>query len=388
MLKKILTFQLFLIISSTVAQDIIVKPEDVKYPMDSITKMNFNQTLESFFKDIGQGTVNPDYLTAKRSALTTSILEEIVSYETSKDSTTVKIQDKQLINIIPVSDDAYSFSIIYTNQNENSLPTILYILNLIATDTNGKITFSIPIDYETRYWKTEEIGNVTYHFRDKINKERAEAFNEKNTKIASKLGLEPENLDLYMCDNYQEFLSLMGMSYFSKVNGQYRDGYGVDAKTIFSVMNNEDFSHDMFHYYSGQIHERKNRNWITEEGIAYSWGNAYYTDKDGEMISHKRLIDELKVYLSKNPNTELFELFSNNVKIYDHIAPEISVRSTISGLIANEIEKQKGMEGIFKLINAGSQDRLKNYLKATNELIGINQKNFNSKVGKLIKDYK
>ena len=151
-------------------------------------------------------------------------------------------------------------------------------------------------------------------------------------------------------------------------------------------MNNEDFSHDMFHYYSGQINKRENRNWITEEGIAYAWGNAYYTDKNGKMISNKRLITELKDYLAKNPNTDLFELFSKNEKIFNNIAPEISVRSTISGIIASQIEKKKGMEGILKLINAGRKDRLENYLKVTNELIGINKDNFNLKVVKLIND--
>ena len=97
-------------------------------------------------------------------------------------------------------------------------------------------------------------------------------------------------------------IHLLGFGYSLYSNGKYRDGYGVDTKTIFAVMNNEDFSHDMFHYYSGQINKRENRNWITEEGIAYAWGNAYYTDKNGEMISNKRLITELKDYLAKNPN--------------------------------------------------------------------------------------
>ena len=44
------------------------------------------------------------------------------------------------------------------------------------------------------------------------------------------------------------------------------------------------------------------------------------------------------------------------------------------------------MEGILKLINAGRKDRLENYLKVTNELIGINKDNFNLKVVKLIND--
>ena len=232
----------------------------------------------------------------------------------------------------------------------------------------------------------ETFGNITYHFRGEINKERAELFNNTNTIIANKLEVTPEKFDFYMCDNFQEISELLGFGYSLQSNGKYRDGYGVDTQTIFSVMNNEDFSHDIFHYYSGQTNKRVNRNWITEEGIAYAWGNAYYTDKEGEMITHNRLVSELKTYLSQNPDTNIYNLFNNNTKIFNEIAPEISVRSIISGVIALEVERKKGREGISTLINAGSQERLTSYLKATDELLGINETNFNLKVEKLIRD--
>lgn len=126
------------------------------------------------------------------------------------------------------------------------------------------------------------------------------------------------------------------------------------------------------------------KNWITEEGIVYNWGNAYYTDKNGEMITQQRLINELKNFLVKNPKANLYELFNNDEKIFKIIAPEISVRSTISGIIAEQVEREKGRYGIEKLINSGNKDQLKNYLKVIEDLIGITKNNFNLKVGKLI----
>ncbi|WCO01045.1 hypothetical protein [Psychroserpens ponticola] len=384
MKRNFIMLNLIFAFTTIFAQDIIVKPEFITYPIDSITKRNINQTLESLFLEIGQGIINPNYLTSKRRVLTTTILEELMRYETRKDSSLIDIKDKQLINIFPISNNQYLLSISYSTQHNSQLPKLIYIINLMATENQGKITFSIPLDYLTRYWKTQKIGNITYHFRKQIDNNKAETFNRNNQKIANKLDLQPEMLDFYMCDNYQEISTLLGKSYSIHSNGQYRDGYGVDSKTIFSIMNNEDFSHDMFHYYSSNIHKRENRNWIAEEGIAYSWGNAYYTDNDGEMISHHKLVNELKNYISKNPNTDLFELFSKDVNIFDHIAPDISVRSTISGLIINSIEKEKGIDGILKLINAGSKDRLNSYLKVTEELIGLNKDNFNSTVERFL----
>ncbi|WP_375578875.1 hypothetical protein ABWH96_17920 [Marivirga tractuosa] len=385
MKRTIFTITLSLLIAFTAfAQETVLKPVYLRNSMDSIAQEQFNQSLETLFSEIIQGKINEDLLTPKRAELTKSILQEFVTFESRKDSAAAATQDKQLINIYPISDNEYFLSVAYVNGELTPNPIIFYTIDLIATKTGDNFTFSVPVDYLTRYWKTQTVGNISYHYRGELNTERAKIFDEKNTIIAEKLGVEPEKLDFYMCDHYQEIMELLGFNYSLTSNGQYRDGYGVDAKTIFSVMDNEDFSHDMFHYYSGKINERINRNWITEEGIAYAWGNAYYTDEEGEMITHSQLVKELKNYLTQNPDTDLFELFSKDIKIFKHLAPEVSTRSTISGIIAMEVEKQKGKEGISALINAGSQDRLKNYLTATDDLIGINEKNFDVKVKELI----
>ena len=159
----------------------------------------------------------------------------------------------------------------------------------------------------------------------------------------------------------------------------------MSFNTIFSVMNYEDFSHDIFHYYSEKINERENRNWITEEGVAYLWGNAYYTDKNGEMIELDRMVYNLKNYLKENPETSLLKLFEDNPKIFNSLASEISVRSVLSAIIAKEVEYKLGLEGIMKLINAGGgKELIGKYLTVTDKLIGINKENFDVKVSELL----
>ena len=370
---------------STMAQEAIVMPEYLQTSMDSVTKQRFNESLEILFSDIEHGKVNDDLLTPKRVGLAKSLFQKLIRYETRKDSVIGATQDKSLINCYPISSDKYYITISYLLKKPKTNSVPIYIINLIATELNDTFTFSVPIDYLTRYWKVRTIGNITYYFRGSINKDKARIFHKKNSQIAEKLGLKPEKFEFYMTDNYQEISELLGFGYALSSNGKYRDGYGVVDNTIFAVMNNEDFSHDIFHYYSGIINKRKNRNWIAEEGIAYLWGNAYYTDTKGDIILQQQLVKELKKYLTKNPDTSLFSLFKNNTKIFSHIAPEISVRSTISGIIANHVEQEKGIDGILKLINAGSKDRLNSYLKTTNQLIGLNEDNFDQKVRSFIK---
>ncbi len=371
------------------AQDVVFKPSYLNYEMDEGAKELILTSLNSLFIQLRQGKIDKELLSPDKADLTSSILQLFKSKKTKKGDVESETQNIQLINFYPVSTNSFLLTIAFTEvSKEKALsPHILNILRLIATTNKEEVTFSIPLVYKTRHWKTFNIGNVTYHSRDNIVAERARQFNKKNKEIASKLGVEAEILDFFICDNYQEILELLGLEYSSKYNGNYRNGYGVDSNTIFSVMGNEDFSHDIFHYYSGKIHKRKNRNWIAEEGIAYLWGNAYYTDKNGEMITLQKLVQSLKEYLNNNPDVSLFDLFENNPKLFNDIAPEVSVRSTIAGVIAHEIENKKGMQGVIKLINAGNSDLIPNFLSVTDKEIGINKENFNRNVKKLVYNF-
>jgi uncharacterized membrane protein len=211
---------------------------------------------------------------------------------------------------------------------------------------------------------------------------RAMIFDQKNSQIATKLGLQPEKFDFYLCDNYQDILHLLGYGYDSESAGFVTDGYGVDEGTIFSIMHNEDFSHDLFHHYSGKV--RKNaRNSAADEGMAYTWGNAYYTDDHGEAITQQQLMKTFKEYLRQHPQASLLELFSKNPMIFDH---QTKVRSLISSLICDEVERTKGVAGIKELIDCGRGDD--NYFRIVNELVGINTANFDVKVRILVEKYR
>jgi hypothetical protein len=387
MKKTIITlFVWTLSLTHSIAQDHFVKPNYINANLSEEKQEYLTLSLDSLFKQMKENRLDSQFISSNKASLTFSILSQVQSYEVNKDSLHKTKKDKQLINFYPIENDAFHLDFSFLNPSEKGY-VVFYFLSLIANDEGEKFTFESPLDYRTRHWKSQKIGNITYHFRDTIQLDRARKFDQKNTAIANKFGLAPEPLDFYMIDHYQEYLNLIGLNYQVYNNGKYRTGYGVDTNTIFSIMNNEDFSHDIFHYYSGKIHERENRNWITEEGVAYLWGNAYYTDKNGEMIEMDQMVSTLKNHLKENPDTSLLRLFEDNPKIFNSLASEISVRSVLSAIIAKEVELQKGTEGIMELVNAGAgKELVKKYLAVTDKLIGINKENFNAKVGALLND--
>jgi hypothetical protein len=341
------------------------------------------------FSQIATGSIDENSIHKDNKNLTIAVpngLQGIKSFSNKSDS--LNQYEKQLITFYPISENTYSIAVaLIDGCKTKETPFLKTILRLIAENENGEIKFSIPLKSSTKKWKSTKVGNITYFYKDTIQLERARKFDNKNNIISKKLNVPTEEFKFYMCENYQEILKLLGYEYQFESASTYKLGYGVEQNYIFSIMNNEDFSHDVFHYYSEQIHASEDRNWIAEEGIACSWGNAYYVDKKGEMIELQRLVLELKKHLSTT-DSDLLSLFENNTKIFNYIDSDLSVRTVISGVICNEIENLKGIDGIIKIINCGrNPNSLDAYFSALNELIGINKTNFNSKVSQLLKNY-
>ena len=285
----------------------------------------------------------------------------------------------QLINLYPVGNDQYLFTLLYSKSDE-----IGRIVTFLAKRIGGKIVFSTSLKYHTRHWKRERIGTITYYYQDTIDRKRAESFDQKNIAIAQKLNLPVMDWDMYICGNFQEVLRLQGYDYDYRENGKYNSGYIMDPKTLFSCMNDEDFSHDVLHLYASEI-RGKARNAVGECGLAYYWGNAYHPSGNGEKAPElEELVYALQKYLPSHPDMTLSELFDKNPDVlaeYGFPHP-IQVNKVIAGVICREIERQKGNEGIIELIKCGRGND--NFLKAVDSLIGINKENFDDEVYKLV----
>ena len=373
------------LLSTSIDGQILLKPNQLKVDASIAIKDKIYTALDSLFVQLKANRLDPMLLNSKNKTLAISILKEVNQLSYYKKDSLPNYYQKQLLNFYPIAPNQYALKIAYFH-TQSSPPTIRAIINLIAENKDQGIQFSLPLNFLTRNWQSKKIGNINYLFKDHINIERAKAFDIKNTIIAQKFNQQPEQFTFYLTDNYQEILSLLGFEYDLESNGITRNGYGVDAGNIFAIGHHEDFSHDVFHYYSGKVNAFSERNWVAEEGIAYSWGNAYWTDKKGEMIEQTDLIKALKNHLSENPKARLLTLFQDNLKIFDDLAPEISTRSVIASLLCDEVEKVKGMKGLNQLITCGRKpDSLSPFFTSLEQLIGVNQANFDEQVYHLLK---
>jgi hypothetical protein len=332
--------------------------------------------LDSFLNRIRQQRIDSTDVTGVNASLSLSVFSGMQDQIWGADTDTLQIIQPRVLKLYPLEDSIYFCSLAFLTQCR-----VREILSILITFQSDRMASSIPLNYFTRTWKRKTVGLTTYHYPDHINLKTAIRFDAKNHSMARKLGLTPEKFNFYLCDNYQDILGLLGYSYDSALAGNIEDGYGVDNGVIFSIRHNEDFSHDLFHYYSAKFRRNK-RNSAADEGVAYSWGNPYYTDKQGAMISRNQLVVSLKNYLQVHPETSLLTLFEKNPMI---LPSKTKVRSLLSSLICDDIERRAGTKGIKELLDCGPGDE--NYFLIVNKLIGINVENFNQQIQVLINDW-
>lgn len=385
--RKIAT-SVLLILALTIAkvqgQSAILTPEYLTIEIDPKTKDDLLISINALFDGIDNNKLDSTLINADNHKLAIEVLNSLRGNENNEKDSIKNFYKRQLINLYPISNTDYFISIAYIGTTAAGVPVLKTIFNITAKNEHGKFVFSIPTSYLTKTWKVQKVGHITYSFADGLNVGNAKVFDKKNTVIATKFGLIPKKLNFYLCDNYQQVLQLLGYGYDMESNGKTRSGYGVEANTIFSVMHNEDFSHDLFHYYSAKVRTNK-RNWYAEEGFAYCWGNAYWNKPNGETITQDELVAELQKYLKLNPGTSLLGLFDKQPRVFEYLSDEITLKKILSSVICKEVEKKKGIEGVKELLNCGPGED--NFFNATNKLIQINRTNFDIEVGKLVESY-
>jgi len=362
------------------AQSEIIFAENLKINTDDNTKNLLLSSIKSLFQDIDNETLNESKIT--KNEIEKFSLERISDFKTFNENYDLKqknFYNKQVINLYLLNEKQWIATVLYSQIADNQKEDINAIIKLFITiEKNNQITYSIPLPYLTKDWKKKVVQGNTYFYPDEINVKRAKIFSGKNKKIAEKLNLKVENFKFYLCNNFQEILPLLGIDYSKDLNGNTENGNGVEVQNyIFSVKHNEDFSHDVCHFYTDKI--RKNsRNWFAEEGFAYCWGDAYWTKPNGETISQKELVFELKNYLKLNSNADLLEMFDKNPILFKYLSVEVKLNKILAGIICDEVEKTKGIEGAIQLLNCGKGED--NFFKATKQLAGIDRTNFNEKI--------
>jgi hypothetical protein len=341
------------------------------YTFPNIDKPQAEQirtVIDTLFAGISRGHIPPGLITGTQEDLSREMLE----YLQNRQGPGVT---HEIINCYSIDSHTYRVMIAC-----NKADTLQQICTFDVRIAAGQGTVDLPLWHDTRNWPTAQAGTLRYRYDHDFDTVSARAFDAANRRIAGKLNLPVDSFNFYLADNYQQIMQWLGLTYDRATAGQSDDGFNIE-QTIFAIQHNEDFSHDLVHYYVYKIRKGP-RNPYAEEGVAYYWGNAYYPDAEGHLITLDRLKKELRVYLAAHQGVDLLTSFRQNQRGVFGPVKQISMRSTLSGVIAETVEQKYGVDGVIKLLNCGAGEA--NYFKVTQSLIGINADNFNQEMLSLL----
>jgi hypothetical protein len=358
-----------LLIASLTAFTLSVPAQRYTFPnIGQPEAQRIGAVVDTVFAGISRGHVSPELVSGKQKELTREMLEYLKNRQ-GEDET------RQIVNCYPLDTQVYRVMVACSKTD-----TLRQIYTFDIRLLQGQATIDLPLWHDTRNWPVKQAGTIRYYYDHDFDPDAARDFDEANQRIAKKLGLQADTFDFYLSDNYQQTMQWMGLTYDSQYPGETREGFNIE-QTIFAIQHNEDYSHDLVHYYVYKVRKGP-RNPYAEEGVAYYWGNAYYPDPQGHMITLERLKTDLRKYLAVHPGVDLLAFFRQNERGVFGPAKEVSVRSTLSGVIAEYIEKKYGAGGVLQLLNCGASEA--NYFAVTESLAGVNAANFNTRIRELL----
>lgn len=242
--------------------------------------------------------------------------------------------------------------------NEDSINnSIACVYNfLVNLHSDGKtFTFERYSNYLLGQWYKKQVGNILYYKANQalFSIEEAKRMNSFNDNIARVFNVDPMQCVYFSCKNVIELFQLQGFDFvpnmfLSKTGGQaFWGGEGSEFENIlYSGNNKEYYPHEICHFYINTLITQECSR-LAEEGIATFLGGS----SEKPYTHHAHI---LKAYLDKNPDRNLFDLFSDNSIIGEHT----SILYATGAVIADMAYEKKGLQG-FKDFLAISEKQLK-----------------------------
>ena len=360
---------------------------NIVLPKDSIESKNLTTSLNDFLFSAQKPNVDNKFVFESEKIETFIQLDEVYGIEKSGKYKDDFFYKPYLTNVVLLKDNNYLIRISYIGTNE-SMAMLRASFEFIAHKINNSFTFSSPLLRNTEKWKTEKIGNNTFHYQNTINKEKIKEFNKLTYSFDLKLQSTNKITDYYCTDNIIEMQKLIGVDYKSDYNGRtesvWSSSYG-DRKIIVYGNNNSTFNefdpHDLFHDRLSLVISKNKVNKPVDEGCAYLYGGSWG-------FTWKEIFKAFKEQIASNKNTNWTEIKETPISFKTGNYPN-QADYIVNALLVKKIEKEKGFTGVWELLNVGPFEKgNEKYYKTLEKLTRITKAKYNDKIWELINNEK
>lgn len=364
-------------------QDSLRIAPNIRLPRDSATRMLLQSGISAFLQS-SPTPIGENRLVLPKDALATSLLlDELHGIGYDKQSNDSGFYAPYLLNIVPRSDSVFLVQVAYIGHRD-STPILKASIRFVAQLRDRAFTFRSILPEMTAAWKATTFGQYTFHYKSTLATAKARDYQAKISFFDTKLGARTLPADVYCCATFDEALQLSGIDYKSDYTGVSHtslvtqndvraltvDGSLTELFTIYDP-------HDLFHSRLRNALPTATIYRPVDEGCAYLYGGSWG-------ISWKEILRRFRVYAANNPTANWLELYKDTKNFEEGDKP-LTIGYVINALIIQQLEREKGFDAVKQLLQCGRREKGDaKYFEVLEKLTGINESNFNEKVGELV----
>ena len=380
----ITTTLIFIVVSINAQINYLSFDKNIRLPKDSIERLYLLENLNGFLYSIKENKGIENWVLSEEKSETQILTDEIQGF-IQNDTIDFK---PSLINLELLNDrKAYSIQIAYISLT-NSEPFLKAIFEFIAHKKDNKFLFSSPLLRYTKEWNTKTDENLVFCYQNK-NSENIVNQHIKYIKEYDKLLNVTTKTEYYFCDdceNMFQMLRIAGILYKSDYNGLTWSGisFVTDEKIILLQTQRQSRQsivdpHYLFHFRADiSTPENNNYDMICAGANVYAgcWGMSW--------LEIKKLFKDKMI---GNKQQDWLQLYFDKYNFGESKAKYIFVTTFINGLLIEKVEKEQGVEEVLKLFASGNINKdKKSFFQILKKITGIDEKNFNKSVERIIKD--
>lgn len=363
----------------------IVSP-GITLPKDTATQSALLAALNGFLSQKDKPPKENAHVLKAHLLETSVLLDEMKRVEDNNELKQPAFYKCYLTNVMPLNDNDYLIQCSYIGLNETT-PMLRASFTMVATKDADQFHFSSPLKQNSLSWKSETLGNTTFHFKSRFNSANAKTYLNKIAEYDKRLNTPKQQpTDLYCCDNFHEVLQLVGIDYKADYNGYSRNTLNASANDTNLVVDGtvtSDFTkfdpHDLWHDRLRRVLSPDIINRPVDEGCAYLYGGSWG-------VSWKEILAKFKAYAAANENADWLSLYNESRNFVENADRPSRVDYAINALLVQKIEREKGFLAVLELLSCGKKEADNaNYFRALEKIAGINKSDFSSRVGSLIK---
>ena len=361
--------------------------ENVRLPKDSVQSKKVLKAFDEFLIGLNISNENTPHVPDSLKAESFVLLDEIRGCGRNEQQNIDKYYSPSVISIVALNPNQYVLQFQYAAANENNCQ-LRAIFEVMITVNGEDVLIYSPLKFLTRNFLVEDKNDIKFVYAKSLNAKQTGFYRRYTREFDKKLGIVGLQTDVYCFDNLGEMERACGVLFKSDYNGirgsEWTANAGKRRIALFANRNAEFNSfdpHDLFHERIGIVKARKLLYRPADEGCAYLYGGSWG-------FSWKQILTEFIKMQNENKQIDWMEV-KEKPMYFKSGEFKNQADYIVNALIIEKLEKEKGFTAVWELLNCGpAQAGHENFYAALQRLLGIEKKDYNAFVEKLIADAK